>query len=171
MNLISKKNIMVDFEKFTMGLQSLLVIGISGSGKSTYSKRVSSTYNIPLYNLDLTPVDIPVDTILSEGEIKRRHADQALDMILSNPISIYEGIDICNISNFEYIKDMPCVILQTGYIKSSIRAGIRNSYDDENKRTAYHIASRLKNNITYFNPLVKRFKDNRLKSYKSLEYF
>jgi len=112
--IVSDKTISVDLDKFESGENNkLLILGNSGSGKTTIGNQLSKEYNVPVLNTD-------------EDFKSDKHF---LDTLKNNKRLIIEGIDVITIPEKYYktlLYNQSMIIMGMSALKAGIKAGIRN---------------------------------------------
>lgn len=113
--LFSDKTISVNLDDFASGKKNnLLILGVSGAGKTTIGKKLADKYNAKLFKAD---EDF-------------RSVSHIADTIKSNKRTIIEGIDLVVMyDNEKYRKlilNQSMIVMGKAALKGGIQAGIRN---------------------------------------------
>lgn len=168
--IFSDDTIAVDFDDFKNGQKPLLIIGLSGSGKSSISKEISEKYNTNRINLDNK--DIPNKKDLSKEEIISLVNEMDKSIILKSKNDVIDGASLTLIKNFPHIYTYPCIIMGKSYLKSSWDATIRNYKNKTSSNSnafLKHLFYRFYQNFTLFYKPVEEFRKERLKNTKTIQ--
>lgn len=162
--LISNKTISVDLDKFISGESNkLLIIGLTGSGKTTMGYKLSRKMNIKSISTDECPFDwskYSEDNKDVKSKILNKYMDCSESMVNNKSRIILEGVGLIetywerpNIrsSMLKY----PCIIIGASALKSSMRASKRSKAFTLN----VHF---YKSNFTVFQKMLSKFKRDRL---------
>lgn len=143
---LSNKDLIFDFDKFKNNNESLLIVGLAGSGKTTLAKELSKKYNAKLINgdeiykkyLSMNPDE--VDKMSDEEYLKNlnnlyNHLEK---LIRSNKKLIIEGLQIIMMyhdykktnADTKFILNKPIIILGLSSLKSSYRVWKREGIID-----------------------------------------
>lgn len=162
--VLSDKTISVDLDKFKNGkAKRLLIVGLSGSGKTTMGKILSKSIHVKLRSTD----DVPFDwNVMQNGtpEIKKRVLDDYLKgcekLIFDKIPGIVEGVGIIesyykNVSIRNKMLKYPCIILGTSVLKS----GVQSSKRAKDGPLNFHF---YKTNIQLYQKMLNRFRKDRI---------
>ncbi len=131
--IFSDKHILFDYDKFLKNKNKLFIIGLSASGKTSIAKLLSKKYNIKHIEIDIfaeylnEPIKTKVLKELSKyyneknwDKINDLHQKYIPILINKYPKAIFEGINLVDIDYKKIIKNNPCIVLNTSFIKSLI---------------------------------------------------
>tara|TARA_Y100000310_G_C20676317_1_gene813291 strand:- start:1414 stop:1998 length:585 start_codon:yes stop_codon:yes gene_type:complete len=127
--LLNDKTISIDLDKFESGeIPRLLIIGYSGSGKTTIGIQLAKKYKKEFRHLDGCWIDI-AKKYKDEKDKGRQFQLCILSSIKQK--GIIDGIQILMHEEFKidknYLMKQPIIILGTSLIVSSLKAAMRNS--------------------------------------------
>ncbi len=135
--IFSDKSISIDFDKFLSGrIKKLLIVGFSGSGKTSTGKQISKIYSKSFFKID--------DCWNFKLKNPIKQFDKCLEYkLLNKKIYILEGINFMDLKAYpnirKFILKQPCIILGRSSIISSIKAAIRNkNYNQLYKNESYY---------------------------------
>jgi len=157
--IIPKDDYYYNFDKWENGSEILMIVGLSGSGKSTLGKKLAKQYNVKYIELD--NIEVELSEIYGKDKIKNMSYDEYsklfIDYVMNGKLKgtrrIMEGIDLILLSDYWdtiNLKNYPIIIKNTSFIKSSIRAYIRD------KEYNYSKFKNVKNNNIYFYKYIKK---------------
>ncbi|MFW6377347.1 MAG: hypothetical protein ACOCZ5_01750 [bacterium] len=176
--LFSEKTLAVDLNNFTSGKKNkLLVIGYSGSGKTTVGRILAKNYQAKYVGLDEVWGNVEKQFNVNPEKLNDKdHKDilDKIDMMFYERIvetsyrCVIEGINIVVLNlptnyqrvHMEYILQQPCVIMGRSAILSGLKGGIRNF--KRNKKRFKDIYTLTKVNIKYVMGRLEEFKKRRL---------
>ena len=170
--IISEPTISVDLQKFESGeCNKLIILGLSGAGKTTLGKQLAEKYNCPVIDLDDVIRKIekkyPHDKFARSKQIYLM--SQEVSKILNNKIkSIIGGLDIVNIyyddpNINKLLLTLPFIFLGKSALKSSWDAAMRNYklYNDEKDSFLSHIYYSVNININDYYKNIQQLKKAR----------
>ena len=132
--MFSDKTISINLHKFESGeSDKLVVIGFSGSGKTTIGHKLATKYNVPLKELDLCGL-----------EAKGTHDICRRNIIFGKERCIVEGSQIPIKMSPKEFKDFPMIIVGTSLVTSTYRATKRKNSNPKANLLyflKYHIGS------------------------------
>lgn len=128
--LFSDKDISIDLHKFENGKSNkLIILGLSGAGKSTMAIFLRGYYNCKSFHIDNLWHDlniIPKDEIRVDGEVNDKQIDKFYktlkNIMLNKKRLIIEGVNIVGDEEIENIAlKLPVIILGTSITLSAFR--------------------------------------------------
>lgn len=161
---ISDKTISVDLDKFISGESNkLLILGLTGSGKTTMGRKLSRKMNIKSISTDDCPFDwanYHKGDKEDKSKILNKYMDCSESMVTNKSRIILEGVGLIETywerPNFRStMLKYPCIIIGTSALKSSIRASKRSK--------AFMLDVHFyRTNFTVFQKMLSKFKKDRL---------
>lgn len=142
-SIISKPHKVYNFENFLNGKTPLIILGYSGSGKTTISNKLSKKYKVQLIEEDeLIRKNRKHLDKLDQYEKFDKMIDITFDILNTKKILIYKGVNLLYGFSYNmylkdyYINNFPAILLMgTSYLKSSFNTLKRNKnlFDFYNK--------------------------------------
>lgn len=161
---ISQKPLQISVDRFINGEESkLLVVGLSGSGKTTISKLLAEKYQAKYVNLDSFFFSNQKLKESDPHEYRKRQSLFELEVLTNNERLVIDGVALMRMSE-ELTMHLPVIILRISLIQASWRGLKRNLSDQLTNRSQFNdgLTSLNKNWRKYFKELNK-FVESRLK--------
>jgi len=170
--IFSDKTISVNLSQFESGEKNkLLVIGLSGSGKTILAEKLADRYKTKWISIDSWYWRLRKkyfgDGQVDKKELYKRVHEEIIGWLSNKERLIIEGIDLLDIyiDEPEYrklINTQPMIILGTSALKSGIRAAERNKNREggEGWKEFYWM---IRWNMASLEPRLKRFKEDIIK--------
>ncbi len=163
--IISDKTVSVNLEQFKSGEKNkLLILGVSGSGKTTIGEQLAKKYKCKWISIDSMWWRLKQKYFKNVDETKEQMQEKLFEFIIkslkSNERAILEGVDFMIIySDFpkyrKLILNQPMIILGLSALRAGIRAGIRNQKREPEGGYMKSIYWMSKSNIKQLEPILK----------------
>ncbi len=167
--LLSDKTISVNLKDFENGTNNkLLIVGTSGSGKTTIGESLAKKYKVKWISIDSMWWRLKQkyfkDSDLKEKQIHSQVEKKVKEFIIkslkSNERFIIEGIDLLEIYDEQpkyrkLIINQPMIILGLSSLRAGIRSGIRNEKREPEGGYALSLYWMIKFNIKKVEPKLK----------------
>jgi len=185
--LFSNKDISVDLDKFESGSKNkLLIVGTTGSGKTTLAEKLSKKYKSKWISIDSMWWRLrqkyfknAPETDETERKLIEKIVKFTIDSIKGKDRLIIEGVDLLNIYS-EYPKyrsiilDQTMIILGLSSLKGGIRAGRRNASRGDEDISSFKASYLMtKFNIKHIEPILNKLRkdvskksDSKIEEYK-----
>lgn len=174
--MFSDKTVSCDLEEWGKNKNTLFVVGIPASGKSTLGKKIAKNYNSNYYELDKIWEDIVSKYYpnfdpwkdeklpMPEKELTDKTINIIKEKIRKSQKLIIEGVQIVDLYNHNpsfkrFVNQYPCIILGTSILKAGYRS-IKRKKSNASPTWRDHL--KWMKNYPSFQKEVKEFRKSRI---------